>query len=335
MKERIFYLDLLRALAIIGVIVSHCLTKYLDAPDLICFNMFVGSAAIFFMTSGALVLPLREPTRQFLKRRFRSFMPELIMWSVIYLILYSVYGAEVIGVEADGTSRYKFMPHLKWALFEPTWGAGWFMYALIGLYLFVPVISPWIQRASRRGVECFLLIWLVGGVNLLAAQHVEVTPQEGIFGPFYNYLGYMVAGYYLARWPVAERSLRDRIVFWTAAAGIGVIVAVRLYLSSVRYGFMAIMNNDLMFTLMAWCILVFALGSLIKKAPRIISAAVTWVSVYSLGIYMSHTLFAVFLFRHFEMTWAERIVSVLAAAMVTALIQDRVFRAIRARFLNR
>lgn len=35
----------------------------------------------------------------------------------------------------------------------------WFVYMLLGLYLFAPVVSPWIETASRRAMEGYLALW--------------------------------------------------------------------------------------------------------------------------------------------------------------------------------
>ncbi len=37
----------------------------------------------------------------------------------------------------------------------------WFIYMLIGLYMLMPILSPWLKQVSRRGEECFLLVWLL------------------------------------------------------------------------------------------------------------------------------------------------------------------------------
>ena len=40
-------------------------------------------------------------------------------------------------------------------------GILWFMYTLAGLYLLVPIVSPWLRNASKHEIEIYLALWLV------------------------------------------------------------------------------------------------------------------------------------------------------------------------------
>ena len=35
----------------------------------------------------------------------------------------------------------------------------WYLYVLMGLYLFLPVISPWVEKAGKAAFAYFLLLW--------------------------------------------------------------------------------------------------------------------------------------------------------------------------------
>lgn len=37
----------------------------------------------------------------------------------------------------------------------------WYIYMLIGLYLLVPIISPWIEKAGKKEMTFFLTLWLL------------------------------------------------------------------------------------------------------------------------------------------------------------------------------
>lgn len=37
----------------------------------------------------------------------------------------------------------------------------WYIYMLIGLYLVTPIISPWLQQASKRELEGYLGLWII------------------------------------------------------------------------------------------------------------------------------------------------------------------------------
>ena len=68
----------------------------------------------------------------------------MIIWSVIYTLI-SFFGGEI------GFSNV--IEQLIKIPFTPIVGVYWFMYVMIGLYLFAPIISPWIKNATKKQLE--------------------------------------------------------------------------------------------------------------------------------------------------------------------------------------
>lgn len=293
-KERRFSIDALRTFALCTIIFSHAMATVWPTQRIVYMEMVIASASLFFMTSGAFIFPVRPSAGAFLRRRFASYLPQFVVWSIAYLFI-------IRHVEGDG---YSIGQHLRWILFTPTWSSGWFMYAITGLYLIAPVLSPWLTRASRRTVEVFLGIWLLSGFIPFvsgAAPNLRVEPIEGIFGPFYGFVGYMVAGYYLTRWLPAKRTARGRLTLFGVLVAILVLGAFFLR-TAARWGFDDYMHYDLSFNVMAVNMLIFALFTYIPQVPadsgrrsvlgavvRVTSGAVTWVSRHSLSIYLWHS----------------------------------------------
>ena len=88
----------------------------------------------------------------------------------------------------------------------------WFVYVLLGRYLFAPVVSPWIETASRRAMEGYLALWAftlcipyvhLGFPELLGECFWNDTPMPPLFSGF---LGYMVLAAYLRRYHAAPRA---------------------------------------------------------------------------------------------------------------------------------
>lgn len=51
----------------------------------------------------------------------------------------------------------------------------WYIYMLIGLYLYLPILSAWLQQASEKSLRLFLLLW---GVTLLVPYLTQyATPN--------------------------------------------------------------------------------------------------------------------------------------------------------------
>ena len=53
---------------------------------------------------------------------------------------------------------------------------------LLGLYLFAPVVSPWIETASRRAMEGYLALWaftLCIPYVPVSYTHLDVYKRQG------------------------------------------------------------------------------------------------------------------------------------------------------------
>lgn len=277
-KPRVFYIDVIRAFAILTIVVCHGMMGTVSEKWASFVGLFIGSASLFFMTSGALIFPVAK-AGPFLRRRLTSFLPQFVIWSLIYVLL------EYMS-SGDGAEATK---QVGWFLFSPTFSVGWFCYAMTGLCFFAPIISPWLAGAGKRAVEWFLLAWLLSGLIPVAQLYTYMRPlPEQLLGPFYGFMGYMVAGYYLMRWPIFSRPRRERLAFWAVAICVGVFIAGRFYFTLFKYGVHQPITYDLSINIMLMCMLWFALCQRVRKAPRIVTAAVTMVSVCSLEIYLCH-----------------------------------------------
>ena len=99
---------------------------------------------LFFMISGATLLPIRVSTRSFLRSRFGRIVPPLVTWSILYL------GVAVLYAETSPGDA--LAAALRIPLAAVGNGAFWFLYSLLGLYLFLPFLSPWIAGDYTSGL---------------------------------------------------------------------------------------------------------------------------------------------------------------------------------------
>jgi surface polysaccharide O-acyltransferase-like enzyme len=277
-KQRLLSLDFIRAYGIICVMFTHVANPlFKEAAG--WYLLFIGSAVLFFMTSGALIFPIKGSNKEFIKHRLLKILPEYIFWSIFYFLLPRYF---------EMNMGYNMKTHIEWFLFVPTWSTGWFIQALIGLYLFAPIISPWIERASKRAIEYYLAIWMLSGFMLFAQQHFNWQAPYTVFGSFYNCMGYMIAGYYLTRYPISSYPPRKKMAFWAILFVIGVMYGIKAHITGVRYGYEWIFSDDLSINLMAIYLMIFALFSYIKTAPKLLTKLVSFISVNCYEIYLCH-----------------------------------------------
>ena len=80
----------------------------------------------------------------------------------------------------------------------------WYIYLLIGLYLYLPVFSAWVEKASDKAKLWFLGAWavtlLLPYYNQFVAQYLWGTCSWNAFGMLYYFAGfngYLLLGHYL------------------------------------------------------------------------------------------------------------------------------------------
>ena len=230
-KKQIVWLDVVRLLAMFTVVCCHSTDPFNfypgEPPANISEIKFWGAAygsvlrpcvPLFVMITGALLLPVKGDTGAFYRKRIsRVFWPFLI-WSVIYNLFPWITGLlgcrpELIldffpysGEEAARQSLSVSMDYishipLNFSLLDVHM---WYIYLLIGMYLYMPVFSAWVEKASEKAKLWFLAAW---GVTLFVPYYREfVNPylwgscSWNEFYMLYNFAGfngYLLLGHYL------------------------------------------------------------------------------------------------------------------------------------------
>lgn len=167
MKARIYYLDWLRVVACLMVMVVHaCECIYsndytFSFPSegakmaVLSFQSFVRPTAVplFLMASAFLLIPVKTDTITFFKKRFSRVLIPLLVFLPIYAVLPTLWGAQTW---ADAGKEL-----LHCYINFPVSGSHlWFVYMLLGLYFIMPIISPWLDKISKKEELLFIGIWL-------------------------------------------------------------------------------------------------------------------------------------------------------------------------------
>lgn len=146
------------------------------------------------MVSGALLLPMDMDTNSFMKRRLSKFVWPVLFWTIFYM---------AVSWATKGTTILEI---IKSILSIPFYAQGvvaflWFMYALIGLYLLVPIISPWLEKINKKTIEIYLLLWLLAMCYPYIRLFLNIPNSErNVLYYFSGYAGYFLLGYYLHKY---------------------------------------------------------------------------------------------------------------------------------------
>lgn len=197
-SNRILWVDWLKVVAIIGVLGLHCSSAFFNPDILFSFNWHVGVVAeslsrfgiiLFLMASGFLILRKPEPISKFPSRFKRVFIP-FVFWLIVYAIvkfLLRGHSFDIVGLLA----------YIGEGFLNPTDISiqFWFVYMIIGLYLFAPILSKWVQNSEMKDLEFFLIVWAI--VSFLQFLDVNTIIND-YFRYFTGAIGYFILGYYLA-----------------------------------------------------------------------------------------------------------------------------------------
>ena len=188
-------LDILRILACLMIVIMHSPMPTVSENGIFLSSLsylMAPGIGLFFMLSGSLLLPIKTDIRTFLKKRFLKIAIPLVFWTVAYLLLVAVF--------RDKPVTWHILLSIPFsAQGNPTF---WFLYSLLGLYLIAPILSRWVQKASRREIEFFLILWVISLCFPLLRLAVDInTSETGILYYLSGYVGYFVLGYYLITYP--------------------------------------------------------------------------------------------------------------------------------------
>ena len=318
-RKQNFGLNLLRAVAIIVVVTVHSIeTSHLLSPRGINVLAILTNyaAAIFFMISGALLLPVTGSYWGFLKKRLSKIWIPFIFWSIVYAILTNVY--------ITHSTRWMWT-EIRWLWIWPSFRAGWFIPAITSLYFFFPIISPWIVTASRRRIEYFLILWLACGVlPYLNTIIGNVYPAQSIFAMFYNFLGYAVAGYYFMHFPISKGDKFRKYIILAICIGcmaLEIIFVQWDYNSQVA----SLFKDERSIGPMGSTSLLFILLSNIKSLGRILNKIVIVFAANSYGMYLCHALFYFYINQYiipeFGSTWLAPVISLFGSLIIAQLLR--------------
>jgi len=322
-REHIVWADVLRFIAMFMVISVHCTDPFnISAaarlnPEYNFWGTIYGSilrpcVPLFVMLTGMLLLPVKQEIGPFYKKRILRVLFPFLIWSVLYDLFPWFTGVLNLNpsvitsffVYAGTAPSQALVDSLKNILmipfnFTPFCTHMWYIYLLIGLYLFMPVFSAWIKDATDKHKRLYLSLW---GITLFMPYVSEylsrylfgACPWNGRFDMFYYFAGfngYLLLGHYLSKgnsWSISKTVLISGILFSIGYVitytGFGRMVAdPKSTEEQIELFFLYCTPNVVLMT-----IAVFLLVQKIKITNSFWVNTFAHLTKYGFGIYMVH-----------------------------------------------
>lgn len=350
-QQRIVFLDYLRIFACFLVMLVHASENFYGAAgstdmagpqsflanetDRLWVSLYDGfsrmSVPLFIIVSAYLLMPMpaAQTSWQFYRRRFTRILPPFIVFMLLYSTLPMLWG------QIDGATAVRDL----WRLplnFPTLAGHLWFMYPLISIYLFIPVISPWLERATAREERFFIILFLISTCMPYLHRWCGELWGECFWNEYHmlwyfsGYLGYSVIAHYIhkhLKWNRRRRFVTGLILMMAGAAAtilsfyIQAVPGVLHETPVIEIGWAMCTINCVALTVGT-----FLLFTCIerKRAPK----AVTTMSKLSYGVYLMHILwlgFWVWIFKgSLALPTVAAIPAIAAATFVSCFVTAKI-----------
>jgi surface polysaccharide O-acyltransferase-like enzyme len=253
--ERVVFLDWLRVIACFMVMAIHSAEPFYlggEAPNIthiasrwdmlwitvteclcrVCVPLFV-------MTSSYLLFPVNRPTGEFFRRRLMRVVVPFAVWAVAY-----------IWAAGGDWGRLFFN-------FPDEGGHLWFVPMLLGLYLIMPLLSPWAEKVTERELKGWLAVWLLtttfpflrrawealyGAPSFGAVPYLYGECPWNMFGTFHyvsGFVGYMLLGLWFRKFAAKRnwaRTVARALPLWIAGVA---IVGIPFFFYTDKFPFSA------------------------------------------------------------------------------------------------
>ena len=353
--KRIVSLDALKLIAIFMVICVHCSDPFnvspeaRSNPDFHFWGSIYGSflrpcVPLFVLITGILLLPVKLSMKEFYRKRLLRIAFPFVIWSVLYNLFPWMTG--VLGLPQSVISDvFAYAPSdasqtLGDALrnialipvqFSTYTVPMWYLYMLIGLYLYLPLLSSWVETASHRQKRFVLGLWAV--TLLLPYAYSFYSPDIlgmcawnsfGTFHYFAGFSGYLLLGHFLFR-EVREYPWTKTLLLALPMFAVGYAVTYMGFKAMTAIPDCSEQQLELFFL---YCspnvaLMTVALFLMVRKvkiqSPKAI-AALTNISQCALGIYLVHYFVVGFGYAIADAIGVPVSVRIPATAAITFLI---------------
>ena len=312
MKERLLWIDSLKGVLILLVIMGHAIAKVIgnDAANNDYWWCLIYSFHMpaFIAVSGYLQYRpptfSKKPLLQQIWRRFCQLMIPFLLWSILFFAFRGHIGAYFICILKPNTTF-------------------WFLWALF----FICAIFAIIEKISDR--------WnlkqdLIVGLTCIVCAAVMVVLKDihilGIQYVLYYFIFYAI-GYFIHKYGISVKYSSICVLlaliwlllasFWRPQALPGFIPLTGMAATMLRFVYKFVVA-------LVAIIVIFSVAPKCLNGDNKASKALTWLGTYSLGIYVVHLTFAdlvsKFVFSFVNDTWARVLIFFIFLAVISSAI---------------
>ena len=235
-RKKIYYVEVLRAIAALTVVLLHLSSVnwygHIGSANWIIFTVIAGFSRfcvpVFFMMSG--VLFLQKEKEITIKKLYTKNIFRMIVFLVFWALLYQCYHlwkghaeGNILWMAVKNIIKGDVSVHL------------WFVYAIVGIYLLVPILKVFTDHADRKQLLYAILVLftitsiipVLRRVSWVGMQAITVNFDKlGISG-LGSYVGYFLLGHYLHTYDISKKG--RTVIYGLGILGAAVTILMTLY----------------------------------------------------------------------------------------------------------
>lgn len=219
--ERLLFIDVLKTIAIIGVLIIHFTPKAFTEYDVYSpyyiFSVFISCSVrfcvpVFIMCSGALFLNDRKTVSA--KSIFTKYIPRILVALLLFATVYECIDIYCSHLDT-GVWDLAFLEKGKENILTfNTHFHLYYLYVMILIYAFTPAIKTFLKSAQKKDIEYVIIFLFITSILLPYLRNFH--PLDKYFGGMtiqyslnltYTLLTYFLLGHYLNKYPLTKSKL--------------------------------------------------------------------------------------------------------------------------------
>jgi surface polysaccharide O-acyltransferase-like enzyme len=272
------------------------------------------------MISGANLLGYRErySTKEFFKKRFHRVLIPLIIWSLLW-VPYRIYRGWMV--------HPTIKTIIESFIYNDLQNVYWFFYAIIGIYLCIPILSIIAKKENKKAIQYLMLLCLIqfGIIPFVFGIFNKPIPSYTNLPIVGQFLFYVLSGWYMSTFKPKKNQLK--LIYIS-----GLICAILTFLGTYYFSLADNHLTQLFFDYNSifTCIVsvsVFAFFQSIdweKLINPIVTKLIISLSSFSFGIYIVHEFFiyqasVIFMINLDDYHWLFMIVGPLIVYLISSI----------------
>lgn len=344
-KRRLLYPELLRVIAILGVIIQHTASRMLRLEPHDTLNYQIAEifhilvqwcVPLFLSISGIFLL---DPKRELpLKKIYGSYIPRILIAIIVMVPV-----CEAVDLLLKGNSLFEAatLRNIAYALICSHGNrVYWYLYMLLGIYLYLPIFRAIVKGMDQKGLRYLLLVVFIGisvlpylamlGKDVIWLKPVVFFTRKLKLTAMFQMAYFLFLGYYLHTYPPVKKT--RSIVYAAAILCVAATLAIGLSVAAAKGHYVEKWTMDgtpFSYVITAALFLFFqGLSARLEKSKRL-SGWILVLGKNSFGVYLIHIMImkAVYLF-----TYEPGVAAVWylpAVALVTALVTNGIVYLLR------